>query len=137
MHCSRVFTSQVCPITLFAKIKFSRKFPNLQYNINNNLPINPFSEIKVPEQWVLSQNINLKIKDVAKVWGTQWLSGRVLDLRPMGHGFELHRHHWVVSLSRNINPSLVLVQPRKTLRPILCYYIIFCYNYSYCIMWAY
>ena len=24
------------------------------------------------------------------------------------------RRHWVVSLSKNINPSLVLVQPRKT-----------------------
>ena len=42
--------------------------------------------------------------------GGQWPSGRVLDLRPMGHGFEAR----VVSLSKNINPSLVLVQPRKT-----------------------
>ena len=39
-------------------------------------------------------------------------SGRVLDSRPRGRGFEFHRRHWVVSLS--INPSLVLVQPRKT-----------------------
>ena len=28
--------------------------------------------------------------------------------------FEPHRRHCVVSLSKNINPSLVLVQPRKT-----------------------
>ena len=48
----------------------------------------------------------------------QWLSGRVLDLRPRGRGFEPHWHHWVVSLSKNINPSLVLVQPRKT-RPFI------------------
>ena len=34
--------------------------------------------------------------------------------RPRGRGFEPHRRHWVVSLSKNINPSLVLVQPRKT-----------------------
>ena len=27
---------------------------------------------------------------------------------------EPHRRHYVVSLSRNINPSLVLDQPRKT-----------------------
>ena len=46
--------------------------------------------------------------------GGQWLSGRVLDSRRRGHGFEPHRHHCVVSLSKNINPSLVLVQPRKT-----------------------
>ena len=42
------------------------------------------------------------------------LSGRVLDSRPRGCRFEPHRHHCVVSLSKNINPSLVLAQPRKT-----------------------
>ena len=47
--------------------------------------------------------------------GAQWLSGRVLDLRPKGCGFQPHRRHCFVSLSKNINPSLVLVQPRKTL----------------------
>ena len=46
------------------------------------------------------------------IMGAQWLSGRVLDWRPKGCGFEPHRHHCVVSLSKNINPSLVLVQPR-------------------------
>ena len=46
--------------------------------------------------------------------GAQWLSGRVLDSRLKGSGFEPHRRHCVVSLSKNINPSLVLVQPRKT-----------------------
>ena len=47
--------------------------------------------------------------------GAQWLSGRVLDSMPRGWGFEPHRRHCVVSLSKNINPSLVLVQHRKTL----------------------
>ena len=42
----------------------------------------------------------------------------VLDSRPKGRGFEPHRRHYVVSLSKNINPSLVLVQPRKT-RPFI------------------
>ena len=46
--------------------------------------------------------------------GAQWLSGRVLDSRPKGRGFEPHQRHCIVSLSKNINPSLVLVQPRKT-----------------------
>ena len=32
----------------------------------------------------------------------------------MGHGFEPHLRHCVVLLNKNINPSLVLVQPRKT-----------------------
>ena len=43
--------------------------------------------------------------------GAQWLSGRVLYSRPRGRGF---KPHCVVSLSKNVYPSLVLVQPRKT-----------------------
>ena len=39
---------------------------------------------------------------------------RVLDLKPRGRRVEPHRCHCVVSLSKNINPSLVLVQLRKT-----------------------
>ena len=50
--------------------------------------------------------------------GAQWLSGRVLELRPRGHGFERHRCHCVVTLSKNIIPGLLLVQPRKT-RPFI------------------
>ena len=42
----------------------------------------------------------------------------MLNLRPRGHGFEPHRHHCVVSLSKTVNPSLVLVQPSKP-----CHYI--------------
>ena len=44
--------------------------------------------------------------------GARWLSGRVLDSRRKGRGFEPHRCHCIVSLSKDINPSLVLVQPR-------------------------
>ena len=46
--------------------------------------------------------------------GVQWLSGRVLDSRSRGPGFEPHQCHFVVSLSKKINPSLVRAQPRKT-----------------------
>ena len=49
---------------------------------------------------------------------TNMIGGRALDSRPKGRGFEPHRRHCVVSLSKNINPSLVLVQPRKT-RPFI------------------
>ena len=52
------------------------------------------------------------------VQGAQWLSGRVLDSRPKGRRFKPHWRHCVVSLSKNINPSLELVQPRKT-RPFI------------------
>ena len=61
----------------------------------------------------IAQTFNLLIHK-----GAQWLSGIVLDSRPRGRGFEPHRRHCVVSLSKNINPSLVLVQPRKT-RPFI------------------
>ena len=54
------------------------------------------------------------MKSLLLTEGAQWLSGRVLDSRPRGRGFEPHRRHCVVSLSKNINPSLVLVKPRKT-----------------------
>ena len=50
--------------------------------------------------------------------GAQWLNGRVLNSRQRGRRFEPHRCHCVVSLSKNINPSLVLVLPRKT-RPFI------------------
>ena len=55
---------------------------------------------------------------ICNMTGAQWLSGRALDSRPRGRGFEPHRRHCVVSFSKNINPSLVLVQPRKT-RPFI------------------
>ena len=50
--------------------------------------------------------------------GAQLLSGRVLDSRLRGRGFEPDQRHCVVSLSKSINPSLVLVKPRKT-RPFI------------------
>ena len=33
--------------------------------------------------------------------GAQWLSGRVLDSRPRGHGFEPCWHHWVMVLEHD------------------------------------
>ena len=69
-----------------------------------------FFHILVPQEyWVLT---------VTGQEGAQLLSGRVLDLILKGRGFKPHRRHCVVSLSKNINPSLVLVQPRKN-RPFI------------------
>ena len=68
-----------------------------------------------------SNTQNMEVDDVSDQnfsWNAQWLIGRVLDSRPKGRGFEPHRRHCAVSLSKNINPSLVLVQPRK-IRPFL------------------
>ena len=36
-----------------------------------------------------------------KKQGGQWLSGRVLDSRPKGRGFEPHRRHCVVVLEQD------------------------------------
>ena len=64
---------------------------------------------------VKTQNSDIPtMSDDVPTEGAQWLSGRVLDSRPKGRGFEPHRRHCVVSLSNIINRSLVLVQPRKT-----------------------
>ena len=48
----------------------------------------------------------------SQLMGAQWVSGRVFETTGR-RGFEPHRRHCVMSLSKNINPSLVLVQPRK------------------------
>ena len=66
---------------------------------------------------VLNQYYMLASINVSSSRGAQWLSGRVLDSRPRGRGFDT-RCHCVMSLSKNINPSLVLVHPRKT-RPFI------------------
>ena len=68
------------------------------------------------EALLVAHTTLLEIK--CRGYGAQLLSGRVLDSRPRGRWFEPHRRRCVVSLSKNINPSLVLVQPRKT-RPFI------------------
>ena len=37
----------------------------------------------------------------SRFMGAQWLSGRVLDSRPKGRGFEPHRRHCVVVLEQD------------------------------------
>ena len=65
----------------------------------------------------LGQKVKYKIsvtKSVSKIFlyqtlcmfsqikeGAQWLSGRVLDSRPKGSGFEPHRRHCVVVLEQD------------------------------------
>ena len=43
----------------------------------------------------------IESKIVNTVKGVQWLSGRVLDSRPKGRGFEPHRRHCVVVLEQD------------------------------------
>ena len=70
------------------------------------------------DSWAKVITLSVRLEGTTSCAGAQWLSGRALDSRPRGRGFEPHRRHCVVSLSKNINPSLVLVQPRKT-RPFI------------------
>ena len=49
------------------------------------------------------------------IWkGAQWLSGRVLDMKPRVAGSSLTGVTALCPWARRIYPSLVLVQPRKT-----------------------
>ena len=70
------------------------------------------------KQFFINVSYHILVASLTLMEGAQWLSGRVLDSRPRGRGFEPHRCHCVVSLSKNIHPSLVLVQPRNT-RPFI------------------
>ena len=45
--------------------------------------------------------LTLNVPITTKVEGAQWLSGRVLDSRPKGRGFEPHRRHCVVVLEQD------------------------------------
>ena len=78
--------------------------------MNNNC-IDKISRWYIEQRNYLSSSL---VSNQIYYMGGQWLSGRVLDSRPKGCGFEPHQRHCVMSLSKNISPSLVLVQPRKT-----------------------
>ena len=53
-------------------------------------------------QLMWMNEINLKPDDLYDHdQGAQWLSGRVLDSRPKGRGFEPHRRHCVVVLEQD------------------------------------
>ena len=48
------------------------------------------------------KNENAKKRLTKKInMGAQWLSGRVLDSRPKGHGFEPHWRHYIVILEQD------------------------------------
>ena len=69
------------------------------------------------KQFFINVSYHILVASLTLMEGAQWLSGRVLDSRRRGRGFEPHRRHCVLSLSKNINPSLVLVQ--RNTRPFI------------------
>ena len=73
--------------------------------------LNVYENLKIHQRLVLKLLI---YESIHPNMGAQWLSGRMLDSRLRGRGFKPQQHHCLVSLSKNINSSLVLVQPTKT-----------------------
>ena len=63
-----------------------------------SLPLFPLKEWS--DQGLHPQTTFLVETNYMNLEGAQWLSGRVLDSRPKGRGFEPHRRHCVVSLSK-------------------------------------
>ena len=47
----------------------------------------------------------------SRIGEAQWLSGRELDSRRRGHGFELHQRHCAMSLSKTHSLTLTIVRP--------------------------
>ena len=43
----------------------------------------------------------VSVSAITLLWGAQWLSGRVVNLRPKGRGFEPHQRHYVVVLEQD------------------------------------
>ena len=97
----------------------SRTFPkiswvNVLFGLMFYVPVNSYGHVETDSSPNHTFSWASLTKQLTSISGAQWLSGRVPDSRPRGRGFEPHRRHCVMSLSKNINPSLVLVQPRKT-----------------------
>ena len=52
-------------------------------------------------QFIQFATVCSRVSDFNNRIGAQWLSGRVLDSRPKGRGFEPHRRHCVVVLEQD------------------------------------
>ena len=76
---------------LFAKIKFSQNF-----TVNTKLNAIYLLSISTGQINCGGKVFYHGLKPMEM--GAEWLSGRVLDLRPRGRGFEPHLHHCVVVL---------------------------------------
>ena len=90
----------------------SRSFYHLLINYANGL--DPDQDRPNIGLYLKLNRLTLFLKELFEKIILKWLSGRVLDSRPSGWGFKPHDVTLLMSLSKNINPSLVLVQPRKT-----------------------
>ena len=93
--------------TLCAKTKCERS--QKVSSLTDNVKINQAKGSRLSKSSVASFHL---------MWERSGSVVRALHSRPRGCWFEPHRLHCIVSLGKNINPSLVLVQSRKT-RPFI------------------
>ena len=66
----------------------------------NLLMLNIFRYIHCVKTYITFNLDLIYLSSILLTLGVQWLSGRVLDSRPKGRGFEPHRHHCVVVLEQ-------------------------------------
>ena len=101
-----------CLIRVCTTLTFSSTVASLRR------PDRPSSSTLSPPPPLLNSVANIHICNKIVVvffgGGVQCLSVRVLESRPRGCGFQPHQRHCILFLSKNINSSLVLVQPKKT-----------------------
>ena len=64
-----------------------------------NHPLDAMCEVTGGE--IIYTQCSSFLRVTTSIRGAQWLSGRVLDLRPKGRGFEPHRRHCVVVLEQD------------------------------------
>ena len=64
------------------------------------LILNTFVSNKASEEPACTLDYSVKVSQT-RSWGAQWFSGRALDSRPKGSGFEPHRRHCVVVLEQD------------------------------------
>ena len=83
-------TLQVRFTRLFIKTKLSQRHFFKSRTIT--VITTEYAECHMPLLWMQYQTVQM---------GAQWLSGRVLDSRPKGRGFEPHRRHCVVVLEQD------------------------------------
>ena len=59
------------------------------------------AQLEISNQLISSEDSDHILAVMWVVEGAQWLSGRVIDSRPKGRGFEPHRRHCVVVLEQD------------------------------------
>ena len=85
----------LCPVMISIN-----KFPILYQSVRNKMNNLTYYPAKTHLPPYLPSLISLCCATMG-IKGAQWLSGRVLDSRPKGRGFEPHRRHCVVVLEKD------------------------------------